>query len=236
MNAGRGWLARRFQVIVLDEFSGRTARRFRVSPRAVLATALALILAGGAGGWLAHRPSSAQSSASDHQEKQALRLARNRLAESEAERRILQAQVTALKEELKHSRGEAEQLARRIRAYESILEARKTTGVRILRASARWIMPPAIAYDIVLVKGGNYPRRVAGSLRLIALDDDGRQMAIQASNDAPELPYRMETHTFLRGTIPWKEDWRPTRLRIIRLNGKGEARDTLDIVIKEKDS
>ncbi len=235
MSIGRGWLTRRYQFIVLDDASGGPARRFRISPRALLLFMLALIAAGATAGWLAAGQRARPPMAPAHPEwKQQLQQAHNRLAEADAELRIRNARIAALNQELQQSKRQIDTLSHRIRIYESILEARKTAGVRILRAHARWAASDAIAYDIVLVKGGNYPRRVSGRLRLVALAGDGRKKVVPLSDGEPELPYRLETHTFLHGRIPWTETWRPARLRVIRLNRKGEPRDQVDIRIEEE--
>jgi len=229
-----GWLRRSFQVIVLDGASGAPARRFNITPRAVLGWGLLFGIACMIAGWLLATPWHDRASGiQSAQWQRQLQESRNQAAEARATLKIRNARIQALEEELARSERHARELASRIRIYESILEARKSAGVRILRAKAHWTPPNLIAWDIVLVKGGNYPRRVAGSLKLIGMDDGGHQALLRVADDET-LPYRMETHTFLRGSAPWLETWRPTRLRIIRLNHRGEARDQLDIVIEEE--
>ncbi len=234
MRDRRSWLKRSFQVIVLDADSGSPARRFYTTPRAVLGWGALLVVICLTAGWLLATP--LQHRAASHRTaewQRQLQAVRDQLAEAQATLQIRDARIQALENELKRSEANAREMESRIRVYESILEARKGAGVRILTAKAHWMPPNLIVWDIVLVKGGNYPRRVTGSLKLIGMDDHGHQALLQPGHDET-LPYRMETHTFLRGSAPWTEAWRPTRLRIIRLNQRGEMRDSIDIAIEEE--
>ena len=47
-----------------------------------------------------------------------------------------------------------------------------------------------------------------------------------------ELPYRMESHTFLHGSLKWKQTWRPNHMQIIRINRHGSEGDQVEIAIE----
>ncbi len=207
-------------------------RHFRMSYAGMLFIILMLTLGGGALTWF-FAPAKFPALSSRYDQLQRLnRDIRGKLTETQADLALRDEQISGLKSELKAIQQQIEPMKRRIHAYESILEARKSSGVHILRARANWEDRHRIAYDIVLVKGGNYPRSVIGSLRITARDSGGRAMEMHLGKNAPELPYRMETHTFLRGDFPWNRNWRPDHLLIDRLNQRGQEREQTEIEIQ----
>ncbi len=227
-----GTLRRPFQVMVLEPHGGKSVRRFNISIGRILLIILILMLGSSVVTWfyVPHNVSSLPSRY--YQLQQSNHDTSTKLAESEGELNLRDAQINALKAELKKAEQHADALTQRIRVYESILEARKSGGIRILRAKARWNNPALISYDIVVVKSGNYPRRVSGSLRLIARSSDGKESTLHLGKKAPELPYHMETHTFLHGSYAWNQDWRPDHLLIIHLNRQGKVREQTEIEIQ----
>jgi len=225
-------LRRPFQVMVLEPRGDKTVRRFNISIGRILLMILILVLGSSAVTWF-YVPQKASSLPSRYYQLQRLNHDTSaKLAEAEGELSLKISQITALKTELKKAEQHADSLMQHIRAYESILEARKSGGIRILRAKARWNNPGLIIYDIVVVKSGNYPRRISGSLRLIARSSDGKESTLHLGKEAPELPYHMETHTFLHGSYTWNQDWRPDHLLIIHLNRQGKIREQTEIEIQ----
>jgi len=227
-----GTLHRPFQVMVLEPHGGKSVRRFNISIGRILLIILVLVLGSSVVTWfyVPHNVSSLPSRY--YQLQQSNHDTSAKLAESKGELSLRNAQINALKAELKKAGQRADTLTQRIRVYESILEARKSGGTRILRAKARWSNPASIAYNIVVVKSGNYPRRVSGSLRLIARSSDGKESTLYLGKNAPELPYHMETHTFLHGNYAWNQNWRPDHLLIIHLNAQGKVREQTEIEIQ----
>ncbi|MDQ6958731.1 MAG: hypothetical protein Q9M24_06410 [Mariprofundaceae bacterium] len=218
--------------MVLEPYGGKSVRRFNISIGRIFLIILILVLGSSVVTWfyVPHNVSSLPSRY--YQLQQSNHDTSAKLAESEGELSLRNAQINALKAELKKAEQHTDTLTQRIRVYESILEARKSGGIRILRAKARWSNPALITYDIVVVKSGNYPRRVSGSLRLVARSSDGKESILHLGKDAPELPYHMETHTFLHGSYAWNQDWRPDHLLIIHLNRQGKVREQTEIEIQ----
>jgi len=227
-----GTLRQPFQVMVLEPRGGKTVRRFNISIGRILLVMLVLVLGSSVVTWfyVPHHASSLPSRY--YQLQQSNHDTSAKLAEAEGELSLRDAQINALKAELKKTGQHTDTLIQRIRAYESILEARKSGGIRILRAKARWNNSGLITYDVVVVKSGNYPRRISGSLRLIARSSDGKEATLHLGKEAPELPYHMETHTFLHGSYAWNQDWRPDHLLIIHLNRQGKVREQTEIEIQ----
>ncbi len=223
---------RSFQLMLLDPSGNKTVRSFRIRPALLLLIVL-MLLPGAA--WMIwfYTPKSISTVPSRYYQLQRTNQDfTEKLAEAQGEISLRDAQINSLKAELKNARTRAESMQQRIQTYVSILEARKAVGVRILRAGASWKAPNELGYDITLVKGGNYPRQVSGKLRMVAHDSAGHRLTLQLGGEVPELPYRMESHTFLRGIYPWNADWRPDHLLIIRLNQRGRERDQIDIEIR----
>jgi len=226
-------LRRPYQVMVLEPHGDKTVRHFHISIGRILLLILILVLGSSVATWLLI-PQKTSSLPSRYYQLQRLNHDMSaQLAETKAELSLKKSQMNALKTEMKKAEQHAGSLTQRIRIFESILEARKSGGIRILRAEAHWDSPTLLAYDIVVVKSGNYPRRVSGSLRLVARSSDGKELVLNLGKEAPELPYQMETHTFLHGSYAWNQGWRPDHLLIIHLNNKGKERERMEIEIQE---
>ncbi|MDQ6971630.1 MAG: hypothetical protein Q9M30_03190 [Mariprofundaceae bacterium] len=228
-------LLKPYQLMVLEPEGGNTVRNMRVNLAVLLALTLILCLGSAFLAWHYAPPRSEMPSARFYQLQQQNHDLRDRLATLKGEISLSTEQVAGLKNELLAAQQTNEELNQAKTIYQSILEARKTSGVRILRASARIEANgnPAegkqLRYSIVLVKGGNYPRSVTGSLLISAIGADGQTKALNLGKDHKGLPYHMETHVFLEGSVVWKEEWSPAKLHIIRLNYQGAKRDQMDV-------
>jgi len=153
----------------------------------------------------------------------------NRIAALKGEFALAKEQNDGLRNELLADQQASEALQQRLNIYTSILEARKSSGVRILRATAHMPDKHALSYSLVLVKGGNYPRSVRGSIRITAFGSKGEKRLLQLTKSTAELPYKMVTHAFLEGSTRWQPSWQPVRLQITRLNQQGVQRDQMEI-------
>lgn len=228
------WLLKPYQVMVLEPKGGQTVRHLRVNRGRIITIALIL---GGLTAWLAWYftpPQTMALSARYYQQKQQNHDLRNQLATFEGELAVANEQIDGLKNELLASRQQNEEIQKSRNIYESILEARKSSGVRILRASASMEDGKKITYSIVLVKGGNYPRSVSGAVRLTAYGNDGQELVLKADPKTKNIPYRMDTHAFLEGKVTWLSDWQPIKLQIMRLNYQGDERDQVMIDLNNK--
>jgi len=225
-------LCQPFQVMVLEPQGKKTVRRFDISIGRILFFVLILLLGSSSLTWFYAPKNTSPLPSLYYQLQRSNHDTRAKLAEAEGELSLKNAQINALKTELKKEQRHADSLTQHMRVYESILEARKSGGIRILQARASF-RNSLITYDIVVVKSGNYPRRISGSLRLIARSSDGKESTLHLGKEAQELPYHMETHTFLHGSYVWNQDWRPTHLLIIHLNRQGKEREKTEIEIQE---
>ena len=156
----------------------------------------------------------------------------SRLAEAGSELALRQSQIENMKNEIRTQQAKIEQLKQRLHMFESILAAQKSAGVHILRAEADWQDTGTLAYRVVLVKGGSLPRRVRGSIRLTARGPNGHALVLPLGEKKSELPYQMETHTFLHGSLAWRQGWKPDRILVSRLNRKGAIREEVEILIR----
>jgi hypothetical protein len=228
-----------YQYMLLEPEGGRTVRHSRINLAAVLAIVLCIGLGSGAIAWYFAPRQNDGLSARYYQLRRESQDLRNQLATREGELAVARGQIDALKDELAASQQQSEKLKQAQMVYESILQARKSAGVHLLRASAHMEDGETargvhrLFYSIVLVKGGNYPRTVSGSLRITALGKDGEKQLLQLGKKAAELPYVMDTQTFLEGSVIWQQDWPPVTLHISRLDDKGEERDQMDIALDE---
>jgi len=222
-----------FQVMILESRESKTIRRFNISIGRVLLILLILVLGSSMMTWLFVPHHTSSFSSRYYQLQQSSHDVNVKLAETEGELSLRNAQINALKTELKKAEQQTDTLTQRVRSFESILEAQKSGGIRILRAKAYWDGPAHLTYDIVVVKSGNFPRRVSGRLRLIARSHDGKEATLYLGKKIPELSYHMKTHTFLHGSYAWDQDWRPENLLIIHLSRKGKVRDQTEITIQE---
>jgi len=213
------------QVMVIDGKGSKAARNFRLRPATIMVVAvlglLAAFLAGvffGPGNSLMPMPQYTRLQ-NDYQ------LLKNKLAEANAMLSLKDEQIDGMQAEISKQREINEGLSERVHMFETILEARKTSGVHVLHAHAYWQGKNVLVYSMTLVKGGNYPRRVAGTVRLTAFGPDGEEV------EQTELPYRMETHTFLQGTVNWAETWRPNRLLATIYDTRGREKAQAAITI-----
>ena len=228
-------LFKRYQLMLLEPEGGHTVRNMHINAAAILALLLLISLGSAALAWFYTPPRHADLAARYYRLQQQCREINDKLAVQHGDFQLAKARADGLKKELLVSRKTIEELQRKVNIYTSILAARKTPGVRILRASASMQedeQPPRIKYALVLVKGGNYPRRVNGGIRIVALGENGGKEVLKLGKNA-ERPYKMDTHAFLDGVVAWKEAWRPVKLEITRLNNQGAERDKIIVALNE---
>lgn len=227
-------LIRPRQITVMDPLSGQRARHMQIRLITFLVV-ITVLLAGAA--FLGHRLIVPQTTGEAilpqymQLQREHKRL-QDKLAETEATLELKNEQFDALKKTLDGQRTDMEQLKQRVAMYDSILDASKTGKTRILQAQATWQDGDVLTYDIVLVKGGTYPHYANGKLRIYVSDDSGHKQLLALGRKTAELPYRMESHTFLHGSLKWKQTWRPNHMQIIRINRHGSEGDQVEIAIE----
>jgi len=224
-----------YQMMLLEPEGGHTVRNMRINLASILSIVLLLCIGSAALVWFYAPRQSQDLSARYYQLQQLNHDQRDRLATGEGELAVAKQQINGLKDEIQASQQQIEELRQARTVYESILEARKSAGVRILRASAslgeinQTSGLRQMDYSIILVKGGNYPRSVSGSVHIDAIGVKGQRTGLILDAKTNDLHYRMDTHAFLEGNVIWKQDWLPVKLQITRMNAKGAERDQMEI-------
>ena len=143
------------------------------------------------------------------------------IAEKEALLALRDQQIESLQAEISAERQQQTAMQEKLDMFNSILDARKGQGVKLLQVTARRLSDQSIAYSFVLAKGGNYPRTASGKIRFSTLNPTNDVVEIPISEDADALPYSTQSHTFVQGTLPWTESWQAKKLRITLLDRRG---------------
>jgi len=126
---------------------------------------------------------------------------RTQLLSSHTENTLKQAQIDSLKKILQQQQGDISHLQQRIQVFNSLLQARKGHHVQIIQSTLQFISPHSLLFHVTLVKGGNYPRHISGSLQFVYHDAQGHSYPLHFKNGKEKLPYKMETHIFVQGEI-----------------------------------
>ena len=224
-----------YQLMLLEPEGGKSVRHLHINLASLLGIILLLSMGPAALVWHYTPKQGEDLSARYYQLQQQNHDLRGQLATGEGELAVAREQIDGLKNELQASQQQNEELKQSKAIYESILQARKSTGVHILRAEARMEADDPtrgenkLDYTIVLVKGGNYPRSVSGSVLVVAFGGEGQKQTLQLGTNSAELPYKMDTHVFLEGSVIWKQDWQPVKLEITRMNSRGAERDQMQV-------
>lgn len=220
------------QILFIDGQSGRPARNLHIRPASAIATT-AVLLAGFFVLGIYFAPlNSMRSIIPQHvQLQRQYDDLRNQLAEAEALSSMKDQQIDAFEEQVKEYTDEIQVLQQRLRMFESILEARKGNGVQMLQGKAS-MTDNQIRYSLILVKGGNYPRRVSGHCMFMVQSPEGESISIKIDESTDQLPYRMESHNFLDGVLAWDKPWQPDILEIVLFDYKGREISRSNISIE----
>ncbi len=211
------------QIIILDGQSRKAARNLNLRPLSVILSLLGMLLLAFFSGTQFTSDSHVRNLVPQHLQlqRQYDRL-HKRIAEADALNELKEQQIESLQHELLAQQRDITELSERLRMFESILEARKSTGIQLLNAEVRWSGKDTLHYRLTLVKGGNYPRYLSGSLALTARSPENEEIMLPLGKQPPRLPFRMETHTFLNGLATWEYDWYPDKLLAIVFDRKGK--------------
>ena len=235
-------LFRSYQLMLLEPEGGKKVRHMHINLASFLAILLLLTLGPALLLWYIAPKQGADLSARYYQLQQENHELRGKLATGEGELAVARGQIDGLKNELLTSQQQNEDLRQSKAIFESILEARKSNGVHILRAEARMQDggrekgESKLDYTIVLVKGGNYPRSVSGSVRIVAYGAQNQKQTLQLNAKSTNLHYSMDTHVFLEGSVIWKQDWKPVKLEVTRMNSRGAERDQMEVDLEGNNS
>jgi len=195
------------QVMIVDADSRKAAKNWSIRPITLTLIPLIFIIIGALAGSQYLPNKVASNILPQHiQLQNKFNDLHDQFASSEAENEVKQAQILSLEALIKKQQGSLNQANARLRGFESILEARKSRGTKILKASIKSINPTTFNFSITLVKGGNYPRRLRGSVYFITQDKHGKNIRLRFKNKQSTLPFRIETHIFLQGQLYWPEN------------------------------
>jgi len=155
-----------------------------------------------------------------------------KLAETEALLSLRDAQIQSMQQQLQQNSQQMQQMQQRLDLFDQVLAERKVAGVHFLRPSATWKDKHTIAYQLILVKGENYPRWIIGHLVFTVTDAKGRSISLTITkkpNNGDKI--EMTTQTFIEGELTWQPSWQPKILNITLFNHKGRNKGNISIPI-----
>ncbi|MDQ6955292.1 MAG: hypothetical protein Q9M20_07595 [Mariprofundaceae bacterium] len=195
------------QVMVVDASSRKAARNWSIRPITFWLTPIILIAAGILfDHYYLTEKTSVKVYSQDIQLQKQLQQLRNERTAIEANNDVKQAHIHSLEGVIKKQQESIAKSNERLRGLESILEARKNKGTKVLKASITQVTPKVLNFSLTLVKGGNYPRYSRGKIRFITQNKHGNNVRLHFENEQTTLPFRMETHIFLQGQLYWADD------------------------------
>ncbi|MDQ6994701.1 MAG: hypothetical protein Q9M18_03805 [Mariprofundaceae bacterium] len=191
------------QIMVVEASNGRPAKNIHIRPITILIIPTISLLMGMVINHHYNPPSKKNHDIEImlHQLENQFASVRSQLLASETENTLKQAQINGLKKILQKQQEDVSRLQQRIQVFHSILDARKGQHVQIIQASLQSLSPHRLFFHVTLVKGGNYPRHIGGSLQFIYHDVQGSSYPLHFKNGNEKLPFQMETHTFVQGEI-----------------------------------
>lgn len=211
------------QIMLLDSHGGKQTRNLKIRPISVILLLLGIFLTAFFLGSRFTPGSNVPSLVPQHIQLQRQHdQLRSQQAELKALNDLKEQQLESMRQDLLTQRSDNHELHQRLRMFESILEARKANGLQLLNADATWTDKKNFQYHLTLVKGGNYPRYLSGHVQMSAQSPAAETVEIELENQKSELPFRIETHTFLRGSAKWEHEWKPDKIRLTVFDHRGK--------------
>jgi len=149
------------------------------------------------------------------QQKQSRLLHEN--TEKQALLSLRDAHIDAMKQELERLQLEKTAMQKRLDMFDEVLAARKMDGLHMLRPAAFWKRSDQISYNLILVKGQNFPRWQKGELSFSVMTPDDQELPLENMKGRTTYKFDMTTQEFVSGSLKWTEPWRPENL-IITIN------------------
>jgi len=160
-----------------------------------------------------------------------------KLAETEALLSLRDVQIQSMQQQLQQASQDMQHMQQRLDLFDQVLAERKVAGVHFLRPSAIWKDKHTIAYQLILVKGKNYPRWIIGHLVFTVTDTEGRSIALPTTKKTHNGDkIEMTTQTFIEGKLAWKPSWQPKMLTVTLFNHKGRNKGRITIPITSPQS
>lgn len=229
----RHWFRPR-QVVLTDASSGSAARHVVIRPLRYLLLGLVLVAAGFAAGlYFSPEPDTRSWTYKLSQLEQEKSELNTRVAEQEASLNLRNDEIDSLKEQLESLRETIAANKKQLKMFDNILNKRKIQGVNIVNPSAGWLEGNRIGFQTVLVKGGNYPRHRSGHVYLAITNVAGEEIKLTPTDKPDGLPYTMEDHTLLQGSVDWTGDWKPDHVTIVVTNHRNREVARQDVPIKD---
>ena len=132
-------------------------------------------------------------------------------------------QINMLQEEIKAQTQKQEALRERLHVYDTLLAARKSTGMQLLQFQVHALEDHQFDVDLTLVHGEDKKRYANGWIKLFMEDMKGKKHPLLLSTGKYKWPYRIESHGFLHETARWLQSGQPGRVMYVHVyasNGK----------------
>ncbi|ATX81466.1 hypothetical protein Ga0123462_0596 [Mariprofundus ferrinatatus] len=156
---------------------------------------------------------------------------RKQSAETEALLSLSNAQIEAMKQELQRLVHKNSAMQKRLTMFDDVLAARKVKGVHLLRPSAAQQENNLISYNLILVKGDNYPRWAHGWLQFSILSADGNETVLLSPKGKDRVKFEMTGQEFIDGSLLGPNSWSPEQLIITVFNEKGKQTGRVTVPI-----
>jgi len=154
-----------------------------------------------------------------------------KLAENEALLALRDGQIEGLKQEMEQLRGEKTAMKSRLEMFDEVLASKKVKGVHFLRPEFSWEDQHSISYQLILVKGENYPRWIQGHLEFSVIDANGQTVLLSNQKGKNRHKIEMTSHAFVEGTLVWPQNWRPETLHVTLINHLGKQKGHIEIPV-----
>lgn len=155
-----------------------------------------------------------------------------RLARSQAELGLRNVQISGLKQQIRQDIQDSELTRKRLAMFDDVLAARRVRGVHVLHPEAQWQKDDGIIkYQLVLVKGENYPRWALGHLQFSTRMPDGKIIILSNPQGKTSIKYEMTTHLFMQGRLLWHKKTAPASLHVILINHRNKQIRQADLPV-----
>jgi len=145
------------------------------------------------------------------------------LTRKQAELALRDSQISGLKQQIHQDEQDRHFMQQRLSMFDDVLAARVVAGVHILNPEAYWRKQDGhINYQLVLVKGENYPRWALGHMQFTARLADGKIIALSNTRGQTNIKYEITTHQFMEGTLLWDQQTAPTSLHVTLISKSGK--------------
>jgi len=217
-----------------------SVKRISIRPFTLLLMTLGVLAAIGLAANLLFRSSEQVGNHSDKQQ-QAIKLQqdkqadlRGKLSETEALLSLRDAQIKSMQQQLQRDKTDMQRMQQRLDLFDQVLAERKISGVHFLRPLAVWKGNHSIAYQLILVKGNNYPRWIIGHLAFSVVGDKGHSIVLPTSKkEKSGFKIEMTEQTFIEGTLYWQPSWHPQSLNVTLINHLGRNKGSINIPITQ---